>query len=421
MRRLCPASDLLPAFRSRLTAAEGEAVDRLAALAAEAGSALYLVGGSVRDLLLEVGHLDLDFVVETDAVRLARAFGQETGAGVVLHESFRTAVIAGGGLACDLVTARSEHYPAPGALPVVRPADLESDLARRDFTINALALAVSGPAAGALTDPFTGRADLAAGVLRVLHPASFRDDATRLWRGARYAGRLNLTPDEQTRAAIADGLAYLAPISAARLHGELERVLDDPRPVASLRLLDRWGVLPATSPPLRCTAAQAVALSRLRRSDGWSHAAALAVLAARWRADEAEEVVARLGLGRAEARAVRAMPGLAAALRRLVRTQARPSVVVEALERVPAEALAGGRAFWTGTAAGALLERYEREWRLVRTALTAADLRALGVGEGPALGRTLWALRAARLDGQVASEADERALVAEVLAEPPTV
>ena len=144
----------------------------------------------------------------------------------------------------DLARARRERYAHPGALPDVEPASIDEDLRRRDFTVNALALALGGPRRGELVAAPRALDDLAAGTLRVLHDASFRDDPTRLLRLARYGGRLGFSPDERTarlaREAIGDGA--LATVSGGRQGAELRLAgaEADPRPV--LQELDRLGL-----------------------------------------------------------------------------------------------------------------------------------------------------------------------------------
>src|SRR3954452_22209108 len=154
--------------------------ERLAALPgldrtreAAAGTPIYLVGGAVRDLLLGQERTDLDIAVEGDASALGRRLGGE----IRTHERFATATVHTDGLELDLATARSESYPEPGALPEVRPATLTDDLARRDFTLNAMAVPLAGDPE--LIDPHGGLADLERGTLRVLHERSFVDDPTR--------------------------------------------------------------------------------------------------------------------------------------------------------------------------------------------------------------------------------------------------
>ena len=162
---------------------------------AAAGTATYLVGGAVRDLLLGRDRTDLDIAVEGDAAAVGRRLGGE----VRTHERFATATVHTAGLELDLATSRSESYPEPGALPEIQPATLSEDLARRDFTLNAMAVPLAGDPE--LIDPHGGLEDLERGALRVLHDGSFVDDPTRALRAARYAARYGFDLDAGHRAA----------------------------------------------------------------------------------------------------------------------------------------------------------------------------------------------------------------------------
>src|SRR5918994_4949551 len=194
--------------------------ERLAALPglqelreAAAGLPAYLVGGAVRDLLLGEARADLDVAVEGEIGSLTEALGGE----LVEHERFATASVRVGGLHVDIARARAETYPSPGALPEVRPAPIADDLARRDFTINAMAVPLAGEPD--LIDPHGGLADLREGLMRVLHELSFIDDPTRALRAARYAARLGFGLEPGTRAQLAE--ADLETVSQDRGVGEL--------------------------------------------------------------------------------------------------------------------------------------------------------------------------------------------------------
>jgi tRNA nucleotidyltransferase (CCA-adding enzyme) len=221
-----------------------EVVAQAVALAGAAH--LYLVGGSVRDGLLGVGTSDLDFVVEgMRAADLARALQGRLGGSLALHPTFGTATVTlTNGLVVDLTGARSEAYDYPGALPSVREGDLAADLARRDFSVNAVALRLH-PEPLVLIDPFGGVADLEARRLRVLHPLSFVEDPTRLVRGARLAGRLGLRFDADTVAKAEGALRprVVANVSGQRLRAELELTLHEARVAPALRQLDGIGAL----------------------------------------------------------------------------------------------------------------------------------------------------------------------------------
>ncbi len=157
-----------------------------------------LVGGAVRDLLLERSPRELDVVVAHDAPALAQALARRLGAEATVHERFGTAVVEHGETRLDFATRREESYPAPGALPDVRAGTPEEDLLRRDFTVNAIAMALDGANPGELRAAPNALEDLNARRLRVLHEASFEDDPTRLLRLARYNARLDFAIEEHT-------------------------------------------------------------------------------------------------------------------------------------------------------------------------------------------------------------------------------
>lgn len=229
---------------------EGQAGSALSVLkeALPDGARLFLVGGSVRDALLGTTLTDLDLAVEgADAADLAAALAVATGGRRAQHAAFGTASVRlPGGLGVDLATAREERYPEPGALPEVVHSDVRRDLGRRDFTINAMALRLS-PEPAVLIDPFGGLGDLRRGLLRSLHPLSFTEDATRIVRGARLAGRLGFAFDPETaaqlRRALAEGRA--ASVSAERLRTELDITLREAVPSRALEVMADYDALRA--------------------------------------------------------------------------------------------------------------------------------------------------------------------------------
>ena len=207
----------------------------LDALAGEPG--VHVVGGAVRDALLGRVPRELDVVVEGDAVAVARRAAERLGASWWSTTASARPPCARQAATFDVVTARTETYAEPGALPDVRPgATIEEDLARRDFTVNAIALRIAD---GALAEWPGARGDLAAGVLRVLHERSFEDDPTRLLRMARYGARLGFEPDPDTDALAA--AATVDTVSGGRLGSELRLLLREPQP-AALLALERHGL-----------------------------------------------------------------------------------------------------------------------------------------------------------------------------------
>ena len=370
----------------------------LAALDGEPG--VWAVGGAVRDALLERAPRELDLVVEGDAVAVARRVAERVGGALVAHDRFGTATVRADGVLLDLATARRETYERPGALPdVALGATLDEDLARRDFTVNALALRLAD---GELRGAPGAEDDLRAGILRVLHDASFRDDPTRLLRLARYAARLGFAADPHTSELAAGALAdgALATVSGERLGAELRLLAREPQP-AAVGELARHGLgaalLPGFDPdPDRIRRALAVAGAVPdARADRVALAAAVRgapahALAARLRA---------LAFPAADAAAIVAAADVdAGAL-----AGARPSEADAALARLPVEA-----AIVAAADGAAPARAWLDDGRRARLAIDGDDLLAAGLS-GPAVGRGLAAARAALLDGAAPTRDDQLA------------
>jgi tRNA nucleotidyltransferase (CCA-adding enzyme) len=219
----------------------------LLAVAGSHDSKVELVGGAVRDVMLGLRPRELDVIVASDVERLAAELAKRVGGEVTLHERFGTAVVRGGRADIDLATIRAESYGVPGALPDVRMGTPEEDLERRDFTVNAIAVALAGEEQGRVRAVSGALADLQARRLRVLHEASFLDDPTRILRMARYAARLGFEVEPHTAelALAALGADTLKTVSGPRLGAELRAAFAEPDPVASLAEMDRLGVLGA--------------------------------------------------------------------------------------------------------------------------------------------------------------------------------
>jgi len=349
--------------------------ERLAALPgldrvrqAAAGIPVYLVGGAVRDLLLGRDRADLDLVVEGDAATL----GQRLGGEIRSHERFATATVHLNGGELDLATSRSESYARPGALPDVTPAPLADDLARRDFTINAMALPIIGEPK--LIDPHCGLADLRMGTLRVLHQRSFVDDPTRALRAARYAARYGFSLEAHTEELLRR--ADLDTVSRDRTEAELRKLAREPRPRRGFERLRDWGlVTPGGEAPELIDA-----VAKLAASQPWAEVV------------DREEAVLAAALGRG----VNAARGLAGA------EVASPSEAVERARGHDGVTLALARAL-----DAAWLDRYVSDWRNVRLEIDGDDLIAAGVPQGPAIGRGLAAAMRAKLDGQTVGADDE--------------
>lgn len=386
---------------------------RIGACATELGCRAYLVGGPVRDLLLGRASYDLDVVVEGDAPTVARAATPAEGATPVVHPAFGTATIHAGAFRIDLATARDESYERPGALPTVRPGTVEQDLLRRDFTVNAMALTLDGRRRGDLVDLYGGRSDLAHGLLRVLHEASFVDDATRILRGVRYEQRFGFTFERRTLRLLQRDVCFLDSISGDRLRHEFERTFVEDEPEQALLRLDAFGALGIIHPAVRCGPNKAEALVRGRpfvTSDVQLATFCWCVLVWGMSVGEAEALGTRLNLPR------RVMDPLADAVAlfevevQLDDPGLSPAEVFDLLHDHSPAALVAAEHLFVRPVARANVSRYLRRLRHVRPALCGRDLQELGIPEGPLLGRVLSAIRAARLNGEVSTRRDEELL-----------
>jgi tRNA nucleotidyltransferase (CCA-adding enzyme) len=330
----------------------------------------------------------------------------------VEHIAFLTAtVVLPDGRRIDVATARRETYRAPGALPAVEPSALREDLARRDFSLNALAVRVDPEAWGRLIDATDGLADLRARRLRVLHALSFVEDPTRILRAARLAARLGCRVDPATRrlAVRAAALDVYGALSADRLRAELELALAEPRPAAVLREAGRlgaWGLLcPGAVPHHRALGLLAAALAP-RALAGLSPdtALALCLLALGGGRPGADPGASPLATPAVRASIERARADAPAILARLARARGRAAAYTS-LVGVPEATVAWARVVATRPAARRHLDRYLRNWRRPATLATGDDIVALGVSAGPAVGALLHGLRAMQAAGKVRSRA----------------
>jgi tRNA nucleotidyltransferase (CCA-adding enzyme) len=393
------------------------AIDR----AGEPYGGVYLVGGTVRDILLGEASFDVDIAVEGDAIALARRLAEELGGRSRPHEQFGTAVVLyGEGDHIDVVTARSEVYAAPGALPTVEQGTIRDDLFRRDFTINAMAASLKAPDFGRLVDPFGGRADLQAGVIRVLHERSFTDDPTRIFRAIRYENRYGFRLDESSstlaRAAVEGGL--VGELSGARLRDELVALLAEEEIEHTILRLAELGADRAIHPELTADE-EAVRLAlRLRELKHELHVEApewrlrLAVLGRRIPAGEISGWLEHLKLRRRDAEQIDSAVIVAPQLvERLSGARPDPAEVVALAEPHAPDAPLLALALADVPA----LRDYFTRLRNIRLEIDGNDLAALGLAESPRVGEVLQELRRRKLRGELDGRDAELAAARELV------
>ncbi len=435
-RRLRIAASLEQALSEPLLAL----VRRISRTAHDMGVVPYFVGGLVRDILLGQSIVDLDLVVEGDAIALADRLADEYGGRVIAHKRFGTAkwILSDGVLdkaahqaalvdgvppSIDFVTARTEFYTHPTALPQVAQSSIKQDLHRRDFTINTLAIRLDPGHWGELLDFYGGEEDLKEGTIRVLHSLSFVDDPTRILRAARLEARLGFQLDPRSEELIEDALPLLKRVSGDRVRHELELIFREDKPELALCRLDDLGALSRIHPDLRCGEWLTRKYRCLREcidTEVWDLDSEdmmfvqLALLAYWLEEAELRMLSERLNVKRETEEGLLLVSDLRHRLPSLVESD-RPSEMYHLLEPYPARVLA---AVWTASDSVEVREhilRYQTGWRFVEPEITGDDLMEMGLDPGPLFGDLLARLRDARLDGEVRTRQEETALVEQVL------
>ncbi len=373
-------------------------VQRLGQAAADIGVELWLVGGSVRDALLGRPIADLDMTSEQPAGKLAPALARQLGGSVGARSQFGTAKLKVAGWSIDLATTRTERYSRPGALPTVTPGDVQADLGRRDFSINAMAASLYPPRFGNLLDTTGGAHDTQQGIVRALHERSFQDDATRLLRAARYSARLGFIIEPATLSWLNRDICYVQTISGQRLRREIERMLAEPAPARALLTAVQLGALPAIDAGLGSPEVRDALLQAMRR--GLSGLALLGALVYALPQERVALLCKRIAATRQQTRIARAVARLRANEDRLATAQL-GSEVDAIVGGAPEPAVEAAAAAAASQMASRNLERSLAAAR-ASPLLDGEELMALGVEPGKAVGEMTRQLRHAMMDRVVA-------------------
>lgn len=401
-------------------------LDELAALAQAADVNVYLVGGFVRDMLMNHRNLDIDLVVEGDGIAFGRQVVKELGGKLTYHEKFGTAVVAlPDGFRVDVASARTESYERPAALPQVEPGTIRQDLFRRDFTINAMAMALNRPRFGELLDYFGGVRDMEGRVVRVLHELSFVDDPTRIFRAARFEQRYGFKMSADTeklgRQAVERNL--LAELTSVRLRGEMLLILSEPAPGRVFKRLEGLGVLKALHPKLSMDEGREhlfrQANGALVKLKPWlagvrAWLVYLMCLVDGLKGSEIEAALASLRLKKVEQAAVtRAVREKGRVLRGL-KADISEGRLYRLLEGLPRETLV----YYYAYAGAAERRKIAHFFDLagVAVSITGEDLKRLGHQPSPAFKTVLERVLEAKLDGKITTREDELAYAERVFA-----
>lgn len=389
-----------------------EAVWNISNRASQSGQQLYLVGGMVRDLLLECPNFDLDLVVEGNAVTLAQQIAANSPARAVAYPRFGTAKLKFDTFAIDMATARNETYARPGALPTVTPGTLKDDLSRRDFSINAMAISLVPENYGELVDPCHGFKDLQHRLIRILHPKSFRDDATRILRAIRYEQRLKFKLERETSQLLKENIPTLDTISNDRIRHELNLILREECPERALCRLSELRVLPEIdlSHKERRWLAEKFQKARSRHRAGSLAQLYLCLLVYPFTPENLEKFLHRLNIPGRTSQMLRETLNLKASLFLLRGETMKRSEIHHLLKDYAPVVLQANAIASDVEVIRHRLVLFSNELRRVAICSTGNDLARLGFPPGPETGEVLEQLLKAKLDGRIKTRAEEEKL-----------
>ncbi len=412
-------------------------------VANDLGYSLYIVGGFVRDLLLGAPTLDLDLVVEGDAIALAHKLAEQIGGRVRSHARFGTAKLIlegpreeGTPPSLDFVTARTEFYERPTVLPQVERSSIKQDLYRRDFTINTMAICLDRQRYGELLDYYGGERDLNEKRIRVLHNLSFVEDPTRILRAVRFEQRLGFTIEERTAELIDDALDLLDHVTGERLRHELYLLLAEAEPEKGLDRLARMGVLARIDPHLHFGRDTAQLFARLRERFGaWPAAKRaerrpsvtdveeeespdaptlclcyLAILTSPMTPAELNAFATRLRISKHDTHFLHEVVRLRESLNELKAKAMLPSTIYRLLSPFSREARFVLSVLTDLEIVRQRLDLYEERLAAVAPRIDGHYLKELGLPPGAVYGAILERVRDALLDGQISTLEEEQAL-----------
>jgi len=401
----------------------------------------------VRDLLLNHPILDFDFVVEGDAIALARSVQNRFGGRITTHRRFGTAKwflkdesvqdesqrIIKGKLftgqtpdlpdTLDFITARTEFYTHPTALPTVERGSIKLDLHRRDFTINTLALRLDGRYYGALYDYWGGLNDLQQGVIRVLHSLSFVDDPTRMLRAVRYEQRYDFTIDERTLELLMEARTMIDRVSGDRIRSEVDHILDEVKVVGMMDRLNELGLLRFIHGDLnwdKWFKEQLISLQEKDASLDWelseqikgipmNRILSYTLWLIRLQPSKAQNIVERLKIPRILSEIILSACRLRQDTPSL--KDENPSQITKKLEGIPLPAIYANYQASSDNKHKKILKKYATKWRWIKPVTSGHDLKERGLPPGPVYKHILNRVKDAWIDGEVHSVEEEKKLL----------
>ena len=428
-------------LKNRLSAPLLSLLEKVEQLADQRDVSAFLVGGFVRDLLMDIPNFDLDFMIEGDGIQFGKTLAKVLSAEWTIHERFGTVSIKMPQSLnlpqmhhLDVATARTEYYEYPTALPTVERSSIKKDLYRRDFTINALAIRINRTP-GELLDYFGGRRDLKDQVIRVLHSLSFVEDPTRVFRAIRFEQRFGFRISKETEQFIqqAKTMELFQRLSGSRLGNELIHMLEEPDPDKGIRRLEEFRLVPFIHPKLHAKSPARKTFESVETILTWFTVEHSDTPIKRWLVyglawfeslgnTELTKTWKRLGFPQGH---IKTAGNYLSAQSTLIRTLNRkilaPSEVFELLSAWQNELIlflmAKAQLKPSTQRAMERIREYLTTWQHCSIALTGHDLEDMGLPKGPAYRRVLDSIFKSKLDGMLATEEDEFRLAKTLIAQ----
>ncbi len=420
--------NLLSVIKERFPVDVLDVLELSGGVARELGYSAYTVGGSVRDLLRGESNLDIDIVIEGDAIIFARALAKKLSAKVKYHERFGTAVVITDFLKFDVATARTEYYESPGVLPKVEMSSIKKDLYRRDFTINTLAISLNPEDFGQLLDFFGGQRDLREKTIRILHNLSFIEDPTRAFRAIRFSERFGFKISKHTRNLIktAVKINLFDRLSGSRLYDELNLLFLETEPLSAIKRLAELDLLKFIHPDLVITKPLEEIFEYIQETFAWfkllfleeelnkSHLFLIALFEVLKTKYERERALQRLAVPqKAKKGIIESIEQSKATLLKLRSTAWKEKDVYYALQPLSLQTILFSIAKTKAKKQKKALSLYLTTLRKLKPSLTGKDLKTMGYTPGPLFNKIFKTILEARLEGRVKSREEEIEFVKE--------
>lgn len=381
----------------------------------------YLVGGFVRDLMLRRKNIDLDFVIEGDALRVAEKFSAKHDAALTVHKKFKTATaVLSDGMRVDFAAARKESYPYSGSLPIVEDGSIKDDLYRRDFTINAMAVAVNGENFGELVDDFLGSRDLKSKNIRVMHDESFIDDPTRILRAVRFEQRFDFRIENRTLRLLKEALAddVVGNVKPPRYFAEFKKILYEPEPIKSVKRLADLNGFVFIDRHLKIGKSIFNILGNAQKNIGWfqrkfkrrqfdSWLVYWMVLLSAVPFARIPVVLQSFHFKREDMKKVLMNKNLTQVIKNLSSKDISPSRACEILKPLSYENVIFLRSMTSEEIVHNLIEDFLLQYESVKLEINGGDLKGLGMVSGRMMGSVLEKILKAKIDGKIRSVRDE--------------